>query len=466
MSTNGIPFNLDDVIHRRRIEDDRVEFKATWNDVIRPAVVRTVCAFANDLLNLNGGSILLGIEEEGGRPVLPPRGLDDLDIDRIQKEIFGACQQINPPYQPILFPVDSQGKTILLIWAPAGETKPYRAPEDGNVKGSSPQWYVRQGPMTVIARDEPLRQLMESAARTPFDDRRSLQARLEDLSPTLVRQFLHEVRSDLIDADPAIPDAELHDKLRLAVPVNGHKVPRNVALLFFHHDPDPFFPGARIEVVVFPKGPAGNTLIERVFRGPLPIQIQTALNFIEGYCPEFVRKVDGQIEALRFFAYPIEAIKEALVNAIDHRGYDGPAEPTKVSIYPRRIEITNYPGPVAGVRPEQLRPDQPGPNAPARNRRIGEFLKELKLAEARNTGIPKIQRKLRANGSPTATFNFDDERTDYRTTIFVHPRFPDFHLDPAEWHALNNLSTPPEGSDFYSGVDSSITPTDQDGAAE
>ena len=73
---NGLPFNLDDVIHRRRIEDNRVESRATRNAVIGAAVVRTVGAFANDLLNPNGGYILLGIEESGGRPILPPVGLD------------------------------------------------------------------------------------------------------------------------------------------------------------------------------------------------------------------------------------------------------------------------------------------------------------------------------------------------------------------------------------------------------
>ncbi len=30
-----------------------------------------------------------------------------------------------------------------------------------------------------------------------------------------------------------------------------------------------------------------------------------------------------------------------------------------------------------------------------RNRRIGEFLKELKLTEGRNTGVPKIKRALK-----------------------------------------------------------------------
>jgi len=424
-TNDGTPFNFEDVIQRRRIEDNRVEFKATWDDFIKPAVVKTVCAFANDLLNLNGGYIFLGVEEEAGRPILPPRGLDSLDLDMVQREVYGACQRINPPYQPILFPVEYQGRMVLLIWAPAGDTRPYQAPENLTVKSSPPQWFVRQGPMTVVAKGEALRQLMESAARTPFDDRRNTQARLEDLSPALVRRFLHEIKSDLIDADPPISDYDLYDKLRLTTPVNGHKVPRNVALLFFNLDPDQFFPGARIEVVVFPDDAGGDTLIERVFRGPLPDQIRESLEYLKSYGVEVVQKVADRPEANRFYAYPAAAVEEALVNAVYHRGYDGPPEPIKVYVYPRRIEITSYPGPVAGVKPEQLRPGLPGPTAPARNRRIGEFLKEIKLAEARNTGIPKIQRKLRENGSPEATFDFDDDRTYYRTTLYLHPEYPD-----------------------------------------
>ncbi len=425
---NGLPFNLDDVVHRRRIEDNRVEYKATWNKVIEASVVRTVCAFANDLLNLNGGYILLGIEEEAGRPILPPVGLDDLDLDKVQKSIYGVCKKINPPYQPNVFPVVYQDRLVVLIWAPAGETRPYQAPEDTTSKKSSHQWFIRQGPMTVEAKGKVLRQLMETTGRTPFDDRRNLQARLEDLSPALVRRFLHEIKSDLIDAEPPVADYDLYDKLRLTTQVNGHKVPRNVALLFFNLDPDQFFPGARIEVVVFPDDAGGDTIIERVFQGPLPDQIRESLEYLKSYGVEVVQKVADRPEANRFYAYPAAAVEEALVNAVYHRGYDGPPEPIKVYVYPRRIEITSYPGPVAGVQREQLRPGLPGPTAPARNRRIGEFLKEIKLAEARNTGIPKIQRKLRENGSPEATFDFDEERTYYRTTLFMHPRYPDWHI--------------------------------------
>ena len=55
-----------------------------------------------------------------------------------------------------------------------------------------------------------------------------------------------------------------------------------------------------------------------------------------------------------------------------------------------------------------------------RNRRIGEFLKELDLAEGRCTGIPKILRAMRDNGSPPPVFETDDDRTWFLVRLPVH----------------------------------------------
>lgn len=44
-----LPFNLDDLLHRRGVESERVEFKASWDPLTTgPQVLRTICAFAND----------------------------------------------------------------------------------------------------------------------------------------------------------------------------------------------------------------------------------------------------------------------------------------------------------------------------------------------------------------------------------------------------------------------------------
>lgn len=58
-----------------------------------------------------------------------------------------------------------------------------------------------------------------------------------------------------------------------------------------------------------------------------------------------------------------------------------------------------------------------------RNRRIGDFLKELHLTEGRNTGFKKIIDELEANGSPKPEFETDEDRSYFITRLFVHEGF-------------------------------------------
>jgi ATP-dependent DNA helicase RecG len=434
-SLDGLPLDLDALLHARAVESNRLEFKAAWDPFTKPAVVRTICAFANDLLNLGGGYVVLGVEEQGGRPLLPPRGLGEADLDRLQREIRGACERIQPSYQPLVFPVVSQERPLLVLWAPGGDNRPYQAPEDCTQKGSPVHHYVRRGSETLQARGDTLRQLLESAAKVPFDDRRNLSARLEDISTSLVRRFLHQVGSDLVVHTPPVEDALLYRHMNLVVRVNGHEVPRNVALLFFNEEPERFFPGAYLDIVRFAEDAGGDLLEERTFRGPLSLQIREALTYLEGQTGTRVVKIPGQAEAERTAAWPYGAIEEAVVNAFCHRGYEHPPEPVKVYLYPDRMEITSYPGPVPGIRPEHFEPGSSPPQVPARNRRIGDLLRELDLAELRGTGIPKIRRQMRDNGSPPARFDFDEERTYFRVTLPIHPEHQAGRIAPrrATW---------------------------------
>lgn len=424
---DGLPLALDDLLQARAIESNRIEFKAGWDAQVKAAALRTVCAFANDLLNLGGGYIVLGVEEEQGRAVLPPRGLAQADLDQVQKEIRWACERIQPAYQPLVFPVLDSGTPLVVIWAPGGDTRPYQAPEDLNVKGSPLHYYVRRGPETIQAKGDTLRQLLQLTAKVPFDDRRSLQAGIESLSPNLVRRFLLDVGSDLVQQDPPIGEVQLYRQMNLLFRVNGYEVPRNVALLFFNEDPDRFFPGARIEVVQFGDGAGGDLIEERIFKGAISDQIRSVLQYLDSLGGKRLRKIPGQAEVERTVPYPYEAMEESIVNAVYHRSYEEPQEPVKVYLYPDRMEITSYPGPVPGLLPEHFQHGSALPAVPARNRRIGDFLKELRLAEMRGTGIPKIQRKMRDNGSPEARFDFDEERTYFRVTLPVHPRYQVIH---------------------------------------
>jgi ATP-dependent DNA helicase RecG len=113
------------------------------------------------------------------------------------------------------------------------------------------------------------------------------------------------------------------------------------------------------------------------------------------------------------------AIEEALVNAMYHRGYDQ-REPVEVRVNPEVIEIVSYPGPDPSIRPADLKAKRIISRR-YRNRRIGEFFKELEMTEGRGTGIPKIQAAMKRNGSPKARFKTDENRLWFVVELPIHP---------------------------------------------
>ncbi len=209
--------------------------------------------------------------------------------------------------------------------------------------------------------------------------------------------------------------------------------PRNVGLLFFHDEPKKFLPGAQIDVVIFPKGPGGGELVEKTFQGPLHEQVRDALRYLQNnVIREKVSKHRDRAEATRLVNYPFAAVEEALVNAVYHRSYEQ-REPVEVRVNPERIEIVSYPGPDASIKVEALNGERIVARR-YRNRRIGEFLKELDLTEGRCTGIPTIREAMSENGSPPPRFSTDDGRTYFLVELPVHPELPGFGQAHDEAH--------------------------------
>ncbi len=401
-----------------RVESTRLELKAAWDDKTGYAILKTICAFANDLYNLNGGYVIVGVVEQDGAAIRPVRGLPADRLDDIQKRVRGICNRIDPPFQPLLAPALVDERHVVVIHAPASETRPHHAPD--GPRGDRVAW-VRVGSETVKANKEPYRTLLyQQAAKVPFDDRRAFDATIDDLRERRVREFLRDVQSGLPELER---DATaLYQAMRLLRPVNGHHVPRNIGLLFFAEDPTRWFPGAFIDVVRFGSDD-GTTLEERRFRGPLHEQVRACLNYLESFTVRHLRKLPREVEVQGFVSYPLLALREALVNAVYHRSYEPDVlEGTKVYLHPDRIEVISYPGPTPGLDPTDFTGRQVRP-LPARNRRVGEMLKELRLAEARSTGIPKIFRSMKDNGSPEPAFDFDTERTYFRVTLPAHPEY-------------------------------------------
>lgn len=121
----ALPIHIPDLFTGTVVEWERLEFKEGWNP---EAALHTLCAFANDLHNWGGGYLVIGVAERDGRPVLPPAGLSPGQIDRIQKQMLEVAHRIVPAYHPIPEPYLIEGRHVLVLWAPGGQNRPYKAP--------------------------------------------------------------------------------------------------------------------------------------------------------------------------------------------------------------------------------------------------------------------------------------------------------------------------------------------------
>ena len=414
-----LPISLDDVLRGKSVEWERLEYKAGWNPA---AVLHSVCAFANDFHNLGGGYLVIGVAEENGRPVLPPAGLDPNTIDAIQKELLNLGHAaMQPRYHPLAAPCEVDGKWILVIWVPGGETRPYKAKTSLSKEGSDWAYYIRKQSSTVRAKGADEQELIGLAATVPFDDRYNQQASIDDLSPRLIEEFLKEIGSDLAGEVQSLAPEALGRQMNIVGGPSEAVFPKNAGLLFFNDDPRRFFPSTQIDVVWFPDGAGGDRFEEKTFAGPLSRMTREALDYIQrNYLKETVIKHPDRAEAERVWNFPYAAVEEALVNAVYHRSYEI-REPVEVRITPNDLVILSFPGPDRSIRMENLRAGK-AVSRRYRNRRIGEFLKELDLTEGRSTGIPKMLRNMEVNGSPAPEFDSDEDRTYYLVRLPVHPQ--------------------------------------------
>lgn len=331
---------------------------------------------------------MIGVKTENGLPILPPIGVPDELLDDIQLKIFQYCNKIEPRYIPKIEIVEYQGVNLVYLKCAAGDAGPYQAPVDvyfkrksGKDQDRTMKYWIRPASLTVEAKQSEIEELNVRS--------------LEDL---LVSEEVAEEKDEGI----AI---------------------KNIGLLMFGERPDKLIAGSKIELVRFHDIEAeASDFTEKTFYGPIWKQVRDALDYIKTtVIEEKVVKVDGRAEADRFFNYPYNALEEALVNAVLHKNYKEDV-PVEIRIYLDQIQIINFPGPDYYIDMEKFAAGKVRARR-YRNPKIGEFFKEIDLSEKKSTGISKILRELKRNGSPFPEFETDADRTYMITTIRIHERF-------------------------------------------
>ena len=414
----SITINIEDLLQQRIVESSRIEYKKDWNP---STIIHSICAFANDIENIGGGYILIGVEEDNGIPKLPISGISKERVDSILKKLRKTCHFIEPLYEPETEPILYDDKYIIVIKAAGGYGRPYKAPKDVTSKQSHKYYYIRKFSSSVIASPEEEKELFYMASDIPYDDRPNLLADINDLNREIMREYLKTVNSSLYQLSSNMDALEIAKSLQLLEGPPEDMKPLNVGLLMFSEQPEKYFRYARIEIVHIPD-PSGNGMTERIFTGPLHYQLKNALSYIKNnLIAQKIIKLSNQAEAERIDNYPFAAIEEILANAIYHRSYQI-HEPITVRITQQNIEITSCPGFDRSISDIDIQNYQIRARR-YRNRRIGDFLKELHLIEGRNTGFPNAIRALKENGSPMLQFIMNPERDFLSVIIPIHEVF-------------------------------------------
>ncbi len=149
-----------------------------------------------------------------------------------------------------------------------------------------------------------------------------------------------------------------------------------------------YFPYAKIECARF-KGTTKQVFLDQTtIDDPIFETVEPCMAFIKKNIA--LGATIGEIYREDRWEYPLEAVREAMINAIIHRDYAILGSDIKVAIYDDMLEITS-PGPLPDFLPiEELGTGR----SEIRNRVLAPIFKDLKLIEAWGSGIQKMKKEL------------------------------------------------------------------------
>ena len=329
-------------------EDKNTEFKREYTDDIKYSII----AFANT----DGGTIYIGINDDGSI-----RGADcpEVTLLRITNMIRDA---IRPD---VTMFIDSrteimEEKSVIILTVQRGTARPYYL----YGKGVRPEGvYVRQGASSVPASETMILNMIKETGGDSYENTRSLN---QQLTFSVAEQYFS--KKGLEFGDP--------QKRTLQI-IGSDGTYSNLGMLLSDQCVH------TIKAAVFEGTQKSVFRHRKEFTGSVLQQMEESFRFIDEY-NHIGSRIEG-LERIDTRDYPVEAIREALLNSIVHRDYSL-SSPTLISIFEDRIEFVNIGGLVRGITLEDIKLGV----SVARNQRLADVFYRLRLIEAYGTGIMKI----------------------------------------------------------------------------
>ncbi len=350
-------------------ESRRLEFKRAFPK--GEQVARTAVAFANGA----GGKIFFGVKDSPRKII----GISDDQLfkteERITNCIFDLC---TPSIVPEIYIQSVEGKSLLVVEIYPGAQKPYGIKKPGRQN----EVYIRVGASNRKASSETIEALERHRRKVSFDALTAYGCPVKDVD---LSRFKKAFKAQ---TGRNIGKTQLFN-MGLFRKEQGRQGSTNAALLLSDSPArKQFFPYAKIECARF-KGTDKRVFLDQLtIDGPIHDSVEPCMTFTKKNIA--LGSIIGEIYRKDRWEYPLEAIREALINAIIHRDYAILGSDIKVAIYDDMLEITS-PGPLPDALPvEELGTGR----SEIRNRVLAPIFKDLKLIEAWGSGIQKIHKEL------------------------------------------------------------------------
>jgi ATP-dependent DNA helicase RecG len=339
---------------------------------------REICAFAN----ASGGVILIGVDDAG-------TVIGVQDHNRLKSQVQSVARSADPP---VAVAVDSEGD-VLRVTVPEQHGKPY------SFRG---RFFIREGATCQqLSRDE-IRDFFFQEGLIRLDETpcNTFDASVE-ITPVRWAEFARHA-----GIDPELNPMTVLENLHL---VKDARMTHAGAWLLAD-DITRFTLQAGVTCAVFRGGAKTHILDRKEFHGNLYAIYQEVMAYFQAKLNSaLIPNAQGREERLEL---PVNALREALVNAIAHRDYRSTAN-VQVYIFHDRLEIVTPGGLPAGMREEDL-----GSKSVPRNPLLFSMLYRMRLVEQIGSGIRRIHDACRQHGVAEPTIEVSP---DWVTVTFPRP---------------------------------------------
>ncbi len=361
-------------------ENSRIEFKR--DDIRAEQLAKEVVALAN----FRGGKVLLGVEDTGE--------ISGVSRDNLEEWVMNVFQNnIHPMILPAYETVRVADKQIAIIDFPQGISKPYAVKHNGRET-----IYIRMGSTSRIATREQLARLFQMGGMLHTETMPVPQTGLHSLDEARLLNYIRDILQD--PEVPSNPSAWQQRLLGLGflAQVDNNIYATIAGLVLFGKHPRKYFKQAGLRLMSFADvDKTYSAQLDVLLDGPIVGRWEVSDNGRElieqGLIEQCIARlqpfiqadgavVDDYLRRDRAWLYPLEALRESILNALAHRDWTRFIEIDIVN-YSDRLEIIS-PGYLPNsMTIEKMKLGQRSP----RNTIIMEVLRDYGYVDARGMGV-------------------------------------------------------------------------------